>query len=110
MVKSKATTVFSVAVLFLASTSDVVRQVVGASYDLQVHTCADVVEAKTDNGVGAKFCAEDGECVTSLLYPPLAAGASITDGFAADSSYTFTVLLGDEVSTVEFFVTSDDGW
>lgn len=110
-----STTASSVAAIFFAAcTSDVfVHQVLGASYDLQVHTCADISKAATvflNGGVGVKFCTEDQECTTSLLAAPLSNGASITDVFDADSDYTFTLSLGPGVSTMELSITSDDGW
>lgn len=90
MVKSTSTTVSSAAVLLVAactSSSDVVHLVLGASYDLQVHTCI-TLDAETFDPVGFKFCTAGQECVTWLLAAPLAAGASITDGLVADSDYT----------------------
>ena len=110
MVKWTSTTVSSAAVLFVAAcTSDVVHLALGASYDLQVHTCI-TLDAETFDPVGFKFCTAGQECVTWLLAAPLAAGASITDGLVADSDYTFTLSLGSGVSTVELFLASDDAW
>lgn len=116
MLKSMSTTASSVAAVFLAAcTTDiiVVHQVLGAAYDLQVHTCADIQKAVTSSvngGVGVKFCTEDQECTTSLLAAPLSNGGSITDVFDPDTDYTFTLSLGSGVSTMELSIIDNLGW
>lgn len=116
MVKSKSTVASSAAVIFLAACASdvVVHQVLGASYDLQVHTCPSakvgLVFSNTVVGVGATFCTDGQECTTTLLAAPLAAGASISDTFEVDSDYTFTLSLGSGVSSMELVITDDGGW
>eukprot|EP00752_Nemacystus_decipiens_P007643 g6832.t1 len=110
MLRSKPIAASSVLVLFLVCTSGVVRQALGASHDLQIHTCADVSLGGNGFGAGVKFCTEDEECYSTVLAGSIATGASISDTFDIDSDYTFPISLGAGVSTMELFLLEGDSW